>query len=239
MVFQPTLPARGATRHRSFRLWQQSDFNPRSPHGERRFIAIIWRWMCRFQPTLPARGATRRFSVTPRVVHISTHAPRTGSDRHARHRLTPCSQFQPTLPARGATGRGCGRKRLLGLFQPTLPARGATDVAKGRKRPRKDFNPRSPHGERRFSDLPVISGREFQPTLPARGATLRVRRRHPLPCEFQPTLPARGATFVNSIKAPKLLISTHAPRTGSDFAFPALPSGRSISTHAPRTGSVG
>ena len=126
MVFQPTLPARGATRHRSFRLWQQSDFNPRSPHGERRFIAIIWRWMCRFQPTLPARGATRRFSVTPRVVHISTHAPRTGSDRHARHRLTPCSQFQPTLPARGATGRGCGRKRLLGLFQPTLPARGAT-----------------------------------------------------------------------------------------------------------------
>ena len=79
---------------------------------------------------------------------ISTHAPRTGSDReragiapgrayfnprspHGERRqqiasdLTPIVQFQPTLPARGATGSKCG-KSVAAVFQPTLPARGAT-----------------------------------------------------------------------------------------------------------------
>ena len=33
-----------------------------------------------FQPTLPARGATHRAVGDARLIHISTHAPRTGSD---------------------------------------------------------------------------------------------------------------------------------------------------------------
>ena len=55
-------------------------FNPRSPHGERLFLAQ-WRTRTgRFQSTLPARGATRISESTDENSSISIHAPRTGSD---------------------------------------------------------------------------------------------------------------------------------------------------------------
>ena len=80
---------------------------------------------------------------------ISTHAPREGSDISASRAMMSGVRFQPTLPARGATlsSRSCGRPWR---FQPTLPARGATRgelilLHDGKK----DFNPRSPRGERR------------------------------------------------------------------------------------------
>ena len=57
--FQPTLPARGATVRCWLRKPTPEDFNPRSPHGER-----------------PDHQAAAQ-----RIPHISTHAPRTGSDQ--------------------------------------------------------------------------------------------------------------------------------------------------------------
>ena len=79
-LFQPTLPARGATieeMHKGFgvristhaprtgsdttrtaRCWKPAYFNPRSPHGERLFARRYCTARNRFQPTLPARGAT-------------------------------------------------------------------------------------------------------------------------------------------------------------------------------------
>ena len=86
-----------------------------------------------------------------REVRISTHAPRTGSDRQQWGTLTISFRFQPTLPARGATDSVL-RLRILrhvisthaprtgsdhtslsvlttsSVFQPTLPARGATSI---------------------------------------------------------------------------------------------------------------
>ena len=61
-----------------------SDFNPRSPHGER--PQFFWSPSCSgvFQPTLPARGATQRQHHRFRLRGISTHAPRTGSDAHCQ-----------------------------------------------------------------------------------------------------------------------------------------------------------
>ena len=56
--FQPTLPARGATRT----------------------SAAAGRQLNLFQPTLPARGATALGQTTLENLGISTHAPRTGSD---------------------------------------------------------------------------------------------------------------------------------------------------------------
>ena len=55
---------------------------------------------------------------------------------------------------------------------------------------------------------------------------------------FQPTLPARGATPTASWFRGLDLISTHAPRTGSDGIY-THDDGTIvvISTHAPRTGS--
>ena len=80
VIFQSTLPARGATRATLREPGTASHFNPRSLHGERPngrehglFIEI-------FQSTLPARGATdaRRNQAAKR--RISIHAPCTGSD---------------------------------------------------------------------------------------------------------------------------------------------------------------
>ena len=190
--FQSTLPARGATVSPQ-KSTRTTNFNPRSPHGERQ-----------------GKGASPQPSP-----HISIHAPRTGSDAHAR---CPCSRqraFQSTLPARGATTLTERIGALAQLFQSTLPARGATGLRKSQRRDiiisihaprtgsdehlsgvragRRDFNPRSPHGERPYGDLEKYSDNPFQSTLPARGATSFSSKSN---CSRQ--------------------ISIHAPRTGSD-----------------------
>ena len=62
VTFQSTLPARGATIFAIRQSAQKLNFNPRSPHGERR------------------RELVRRSVLRG----ISIHAPRTGSDRGLR-----------------------------------------------------------------------------------------------------------------------------------------------------------
>ena len=79
---------------------------------------------------------------------ISIHAPRTGSD----------SWIQTSAAS-------------MGTFQSTLPARGATGNAEEMTAASRDFNPRSPHGERHDSLDAAENEGEFQSTLPARGAT--------------------------------------------------------------------
>ena len=190
-LFQPTLPARGATRWWSQRRIRP-DFNPRSPHGERR------------QP----HGAN-----APKF-GISTHAPRTGSDGHFTTAIYRECAFQPTLPARGATVSG-DVFALFGIFQPTLPARGATPAAAclwARKRI-------STHAPRTGSDAvhvyPLIRLGHFNPRSP-HGERLDCQAFVEYCLRFQPTLPARGATRNLEDWEIRLIISTHAPRTGSD-----------------------
>ena len=126
-VFQPTLPARGATRFAARCCSSARHFNPRSPHGERLFCACTTKVKISFQPTLPARGATAFPARCCSSLSISTHAPRTGSDCALLYGCAKAQIFQPTLPARGATfGFTC--------ITPIPPY----------------FNPRSPHGERRI-----------------------------------------------------------------------------------------
>ena len=104
--FLSTLPARGATQGRgSFHLavvhfyprsprgerpagpccWTSRGryFYPRSPRGERPEECAELAHACLFLSTLPARGATVSNHTVKRVVLISIHAPREGSD----HRL--------------------------------------------------------------------------------------------------------------------------------------------------------
>ena len=80
-----------------------------------------------------------------------------------------------------------------------------------------NFNPRSPHGERRAKRMTsVIATTRFQSTLPARGAT-KLSLGSISRSRFQSTLPARGATAVlHNVELDVLIISIHAPRTGSD-----------------------
>ena len=148
--------------------------------------------------------------------HISTHAPRTGSDTLNADNVLLEPQFQPTLPARGATEPSSSCRASARPFQPTLPARGAT-CAHARKVTRWEHI--STHAPRTGSDgllsLTVMARGRFQPTLPARGATGSTAPSATYG-QFQPTLPARGATGRRAQDGRRHAISTHAPRTGSD-----------------------
>ena len=101
---------------------------------------------------------------------ISTHAPRTGSDPDVGGFSGNHWHISTHAPR---TGSDHGTPRLT--------------------RAGSDFNPRSPHGERRDSIVHLVTAYVFQPTLPARGATLLSSSRV-VSISFQPTLPARGAT---------------------------------------------
>ena len=83
-----------------------------------------------------------------------------------------------------------------------------------------NFNPRSPHGERLFQNVLVNNFTRFQSTLPARGATTSSLNWQTTG-QFQSTLPARGATERHCAQVRGLLISIHAPRTGSDASAQA------------------
>ena len=76
VIFQSTLPARGATEQ---------------PQGDDRDER-------QFQSTLPARGATVLSGHVAPLDLISIHAPRTGSDRTRRANITTFSDFNPRSP---------------------------------------------------------------------------------------------------------------------------------------------
>ena len=125
LLFQSTLPARGATTAKLKMLDSEL-----------------------FQSTLPARGATRALNVGLAVGSISIHAPRTGSDETFRSAGRSTAPFQSTLPARGATRRAHARNGGK-QFQSTLPARGAPPRG-GRTRRRNGI---SIHAPRTGSDV--------------------------------------------------------------------------------------
>ena len=123
--FQSTLPARGATRISAGLLSSAQNFNPRSPHGER--LATYWETLkeSTFQSTLPARGATTQLFLASCVDFISIHAPRTGSDLYRR-----------------------GFLRWAGI-SIHAPRTGSDRTKQCCRMANHNFNPRSPHGERR------------------------------------------------------------------------------------------
>ena len=236
-IFQPTLPARGATAGSDSRAYDLHHFNPRSPHGERR----------------PLSGQARL------AQDISTHAPRTGSDVPAAVILADIRLFQPTLPARGATVAVWTIEPQDEHFNPRSPhgerlGTSETSHASAYFNPRSphgerhsprhaavrssNFNPRSPHGERRNKSEVADIRHHFNPRsphgerpahrhgrarpqkisthAPRTGSDARLQRKSTSRPRFQPTLPARGATKGRKRPRKKEEISTHAPRTGSD-----------------------
>ena len=145
-----------------------------------------------FQSTLPARGATLMGIATASVNAISIHAPRTGSDGAENPQERMERKISIHAPRTGSDPTRIARYCCAKLFQSTLPARGATPSG-SRYSQSAYFNPRSPHGERRFRRREARNKAKFQSTLPARGATIF------------------GHQYVRCEP-----ISIHAPRTGSD-----------------------
>ena len=280
-AFQPTLPARGATGiDCAF-----GGHNQISTHAPRTGSDSTTLRFCErtrtFQPTLPARGATRLTEISTRRFCISTHAPRTGSDALSETGRYQAGDFNPRSPHGERLAVFMRFPPQNSHFNPRSPHGERPGIRSMVIFAASHFNPRSPHGERPQQQhgspdcIPISTHaprtgsdtrrarlsrlQKFQPTLPARGATasgeiLGAKSR------FQPTLPARGATGLLSLRRWRVLISTHAPRTGSDRLTssawlrkrtfqPTLPArgatptkgaakeSVAISTHAPRTGS--
>ena len=124
-TFQSTLPARGATRMPRSKWPPPCNFNPRSPHGERRGTAA--RGGGGFRHFNPRSPHGERQSALRRCLPddcISIHAPRTGSDVK-RAEQQPVPRISIHAPRTGSDG----------LMNPD------GTIAR-------NFNPRSPHGER-------------------------------------------------------------------------------------------
>ena len=239
-----------------------TDFNPRSPDGER-----------------PERGLDVGQSAG-----ISIHAPRMGSDQRRIQRLTPAEPISIHAPRMGSDEASAETCAWYKPFQSTLPGWGATICSSQPLISLNDFNPRSPDGERpplrhagtnvrgisihaprMGSDLDVcttyLHRYKFQSTLPGWGATRLVSicrpRRHfnprspdgerrrqiftvPKSQRFQSTLPGWGATGSAGRRELDRRISIHAPRMGSDGHQHVLRNHHHhISIHAPRMGSDG
>ena len=96
VLFQSTLPMRGATRQVQTSGHLQFYFNPRSPCGERPGNPV---WLS--------------------AAMISIHAPHAGSDTSFSKTNTFVGGFQSTLPMRGATSKTSG---LCGLFAISIHA---------------------------------------------------------------------------------------------------------------------
>ena len=169
LAFQSTLPVGGATLYIYYyttdsiisihaprggsdfypetRLLWWTNFNPRSPWGERHSVGTTSYYAFTFQSTLPVGGATLNIRFQADRLPISIHAPRGGSD--LRRSCWKCSSrlFQSTLPVGGATKSNTTTEGS-GRFQSTLPVGGATSDVTDFAPTSPNFNPRSPWGER-------------------------------------------------------------------------------------------
>ena len=170
MVFQPTLPLRGATP----RPWHRRRAGPVSTHaplaGSDRARIMPDTSTLQFQPTLPLRGATASARSSQDVSRFQPTLPLRGATSALRLNSVSSWSFQPTLPLRGATGNGNGAGPRRPSFNPRSPCGERRPFAARPGRAR-CFNPRSPCGERRAFPSLELSPISFQPTLPLRGAT--------------------------------------------------------------------
>ena len=153
-IFQSTLPARGATTPQRGLRRRLAYFNPRSPHGERpKFNLHAARNIVYFNPRSPhgERRVRKRHHVS--LMHISIHAPRTGSD-------PLFGGFSNHFCISIHAPRTGSDQQSASAFQSVQPY----------------FNPRSPHGERHVSLMHKHGVQIFQSTLPARGATTPTKK---------------------------------------------------------------
>ena len=186
-------PRMGSDARAAIWLPTSTNFNPRSPHGERRCPATSPPSTVYFNPRSPHGERRRRAGLQPHRVRISIHAPRMGSDDAA-----------PAAPEKPAK------------FQSTLPAWGATRWKMRRCASCWHFNPRSPHGERRGSANAGKVAVLISIHAPRMGSDGNSYTQVIRSGRFQSTLPAWGATIEKAQGTLIVFISIHAPRMGSD-----------------------
>ncbi len=248
----------GATAASSSTTRGGTNFNPRSPCGER--------------PVPPLLSAL--------ISTISIHAPRVGSDGAIHLRAEKFPNFNPRSP--------CGERPDIHFqgfsstrFQSTLPVWGATDLillhdlgisisihaprvgsdmeyictgagsaisihaprvgSDRRRRGLWCWSAISIHAPRVGSDRHVTSRRNnrfgFQSTLPVWGATVHSAGNFFASVNFNPRSPCGERPAKAKVESRRRTISIHAPRVGSDRWQDKNNAYLQISIHAPRVGS--
>ena len=174
---------------------QHSNFNPRSPCGERRNTNMYTAVAVNISIHAPRVGSDGTGSNRLSSHDISIHAPRVGSDIRPPVWLSQMLNFNPRSPC---GERLCGQYPIPEVYDISIhaPRVGSDHRAPPCGLPGIHFNPRSPCGERRSAK---------PPSKP--------------PTKFQSTLPVWGATLLTMIIGLWCTISIHAPRVGSDCCF--------------------
>ena len=212
--FQSTLPARGATTSSAVLPCIAPNFNPRSPHGERRQQQKGLGKGFHFNPRSPHGERRKKHPGIELQILISIHAPRTGSDGFPfRFDCSAFCDFNPRSPhgeRHGNTG-GDVRPAIISIHAPRTGSDGRGIVP--------------------FPQILI-----FQSTLPARGATLLCFHLL-LVGVISIHAPRTGSDPCRVLLGSGVEISIHAPRTGSDVRCQFRLELIDISIHAPRTGS--
>ena len=196
MVFQPALPARGATAASLNLAYCLTAISIRAPRegGDPPEYAL-WVQAAAFQPAHPREGSDGKTFQMIAADMVSTRAPREGSDASCSFMCREReARFNPRTP-RGSDALQPRHAALGRDVSTRAPREGSDPALRYPQRPLSGFNLRSPRGERRSPNWTTRATRSFQPTLPARGAT-----------------PRTSALNV------RLTVSTRAPREGSDRA---------------------
>ena len=170
-----------------------TDFNPRSPHGERLQICVSGNSIFRdFNPRSPHGERPAPSRPARCTSSISIHALLTESDFSMVRTFSSPSYFNPRSPH--------GERLHLGLTSDTPD----------------HFNPRSPHGERLSPGVDLGYPRPFQSTLSSRRATASQILNRLFHGDFNPRSPhgERPDSF-NSLQE-SVGISIHALLTESD-----------------------
>ena len=189
-----------------------------------------------FQSTLPVWGATWAL-VIPTMPGVYFN-PRSPCGERPKP-LSPSSahtKFQSTLPVWGATLCISGRRYVfvISIHAPRVGSDGQVDIFPVRIR---NFNPRSPCGERPIPSRPAPPQKTyFNPRSPC-GERLPARRRRTRGNYFNPRSPCGERLANPGSYYPWMGISIHAPRVGSDGLAAENGVVLNISIHAPRVGS--
>ena len=164
-------PHAGCDYFRRLARGADSDFNPRTPCGVRRFLT----------------------SSTPRIPYFNPRTP-CGVRRQLLSVSSPHIGFQSTHPMRGATN-GSASNTTGYTISIHAPHAGCDHLQGLGASLGTNFNPRTPCGVRpNCSDVCYLCKQQFQSTHPMRGAT-DVRTFSVLLDKFQSTHPMRGATL--------------------------------------------
>ena len=196
-------------------------FNPRSPCGERPGLITTTNQSCLFQPTLPVRGATCQAIRLLGPVLISTHAPRAGSDVFFwRIIVLGTIRFQPTLPVRGATRRSSRPRTRCRNFNPRSPC-GERPSRRCLGRSRCHFNPRSPCGERPQYIALIVFCCQYADQRRAIGPEKQAARTSKRPNAVRTSPVTLGSLMfapqTTAPKTPRLHTSVSRPRALSSF----------------------